>query len=140
MDPGLALMAMAHNTGPVRDGGDDRGRGHQRLYRAVVLHRGAVYFFEQFPTALRGREHFLGEATGVVLSVQQPSFFGTIAVVVAGACNPLAFGKETVGQLELVTKRARSWPQSLLSSSSETMMPRPAAGPWRGRCAQRCAP
>ena len=32
-------------------------------------------------------------------------FFGTIAVVVAcGACVPLLFGKETVGQLELVTE------------------------------------
>jgi predicted phage tail protein len=32
-------------------------------------------------------------------------FFGTIAVVVAaGACMPLLFGKETVGQLELVTE------------------------------------
>jgi hypothetical protein len=30
------------------------------------------------------------------------NLFGTIAVVVAGAVNPLAFGKATVGQLELV--------------------------------------
>jgi hypothetical protein len=30
-------------------------------------------------------------------------FFGTIAVVVAiGACVPVLFGKETVGQLEMV--------------------------------------
>jgi hypothetical protein len=27
-----------------------------------------------------------------------------VVVVVAGACNPLAFGKETVGRLELVTE------------------------------------
>jgi hypothetical protein len=34
-------------------------------------------------------------------------FFGTIAVVVMiGACVPLLFGKETVGQLEMVTEAA----------------------------------
>ena len=40
-------------------------------------------------------------------------FFGTIMMVVAvGACVPLLFGKETVGQLEVVTetRRARSRP------------------------------
>jgi drug/metabolite transporter (DMT)-like permease len=32
-------------------------------------------------------------------------FFGTITVVVAiGACVPLLFGKETVGQLEMITE------------------------------------
>ena len=32
-------------------------------------------------------------------------FFGTIAAVVTvGACLPLLFGKETVGQLEMVTE------------------------------------
>ena len=72
-----------------------------------------VYLSEQFPTALRGRGHFFGEATGRIFSgvitpfVVEPHtgspvfFFGWIAVVVAiGACIPLAFGKETVGQLE----------------------------------------
>ena len=35
-------------------------------------------------------------------------FFATIAVVVAiGATVPLLFGKETVGQLEMVTETAR---------------------------------
>jgi hypothetical protein len=34
-------------------------------------------------------------------------FFGTIAAVVTvGACIPLLFGKETVGQLEMVTAAA----------------------------------
>jgi hypothetical protein len=34
-------------------------------------------------------------------------FFGTIAMVVTiGACVPLLFGKETVGQLEMVTEPA----------------------------------
>jgi MFS family permease len=115
--PGLALMAMAHTLG---------------VYATVAMTAGAiitgltvlssftavrVYLSEQFPTALRGRGHFFGEASGRVFSgVLTPFFlepytgsatifFGTIAVVVAiGACIPLAFGKETVGQLELVTE------------------------------------
>jgi hypothetical protein len=34
-------------------------------------------------------------------------FFGTVATVVTvGACVPLLFGKETVGQLEMVTAAA----------------------------------
>ena len=76
-----------------------------------------VYLSEQFPTALRGRGHFFGEATGRLFSgvltpfLLEPHtgsptiFFGTIMVVVAvGACVPLLVGKETVGQLELVTE------------------------------------
>ena len=115
--PGLVLMAMAHSLG---------------AYSTVAMTAGAiitgftvlssfpavrVYLSEQFPTELRGRGHFFGEATGRVFSgVLTPFFlepytgsatifFGTIAVVVAvGACIPLLFGKETVGQLELVTE------------------------------------
>jgi putative MFS transporter len=118
--PGLLLMAMAHNAGS---------------YATVAMTAGAiitgftvlssfpavrVYLSEQFPTALRGRGHFFGEATGRIFSgVLTPFFlepytgsatifFGTIAVVVAaGACIPLAFGKETVGQLELVTETSQ---------------------------------
>jgi hypothetical protein len=76
-----------------------------------------VYLSEQFPTALRGRGHFFGESTARVFSgvltpfllepyTGNPTiFFGTIMVVVAvGACVPLLFGKETIGQLELVTE------------------------------------
>jgi hypothetical protein len=75
-----------------------------------------VCLSEQFPTALRGRGHFFGGATGRIFSgVLTPFFlepftgsatifFGTIALVVAiGAYIPLLFGKETVGRLELVT-------------------------------------
>ena len=115
--PGLVLMAMAHDLGE---------------YATVAMTAGAiitgftvlssfpavrVYLSEQFPTALRGRGHFFGEATGRIFSgVLTPFFlepytgsatifFGTITVVVAiGACIPLLFGKETVGQLELVTE------------------------------------
>jgi len=76
-----------------------------------------VYLSEQFPTALRGPGHFFGEATGRIFSgvlapfLPEPHtgsatiFFGTIAAVVAtGACVPPLFGKEAIGQLELVTE------------------------------------
>ena len=34
-------------------------------------------------------------------------FFGTVAAIVTiGACIPLLFGKETIGQLEMVTAAA----------------------------------
>jgi MFS family permease len=115
--PGLVLMAIAHDLGD---------------YATVAMTAGAlitgftvlssfpavrVYLSEQFPTALRGRGHFFGEATGRIFSgVVTPFFlvphtgsaiffFGWIAVVVGiGACIPLVFGKETIGQLELVTE------------------------------------
>ena len=87
------------------------------LPKALVAVR--VYLSEQFPTALRGRGHFFGEATARLFAgvltpfLLEPYtnsatiFFGTIAVVVTiGACVPLLFGKETVGQLEMVTEAA----------------------------------
>ncbi len=115
--PGLALMALAHSTGE---------------YATVVMSAGAiitgltvlssfpavrVYISEQFPTALRGRGHIFDEASGRIFAgvlapyLLEPMtgsatvFFGTIiAVVACGAFIPLIFGKETVGQLELVTE------------------------------------
>ena len=113
--PGLALMGTAHLTG---------------AYGSVVMTAGALwtgftmlasfpatrmYLCEQFPTALRGRGHTFGEAfarlfAGVlapflmVPHTGSPTiFFGTILVaVIAGAFAPLLFGKETVGQIEVV--------------------------------------
>jgi MFS family permease len=115
--PGLALMAMAHNAGPYATVAMTAGAIITGLTVLSSFTAVRVYLSEQFPTALRGRGHFFGEATGRIFSgVLTPFFlepytgsatvfFGTIAVVVAaGACVPLAFGKETVGQLELVTE------------------------------------
>jgi MFS family permease len=78
-----------------------------------------VYLSEQFPTALRGRGQPFGESFGrlfagvlapflMVPHTSSPTiFFGTILVVVAiGAFIPLAFGRETLGQLETVTEGA----------------------------------
>jgi MFS family permease len=115
--PGLALMLLAHRAGD---------------YSGVVMVAGGliigftvlsaftatrVYLSEQFPTALRGRGHTFGEsfarlfAGGLAPFLMEPHtgsapiFFGTIFVVVAiGAFIPLAFGRETIGQLETVTE------------------------------------
>ena len=115
--PGIGLMAVAHLTG---------------AFAAVVFIAGAliagftvlaafpctrVYLSEQFPTDLRGRGHFFGESTarlfaGVLFplfleryTASPVVFFGTLlAVVAVGACLPLLFGRETVGQLETVSE------------------------------------
>src|SRR5271168_396928 len=69
------------------------------------------------PDRLRGRGHIFGESVSRLFAgvlapfLMEPHtssptiFFGTILVVVAiGAFIPLAFGRETVGQLETVTE------------------------------------
>jgi MFS family permease len=117
--PGLALMMMAHQV-------PDYARtlmivgalitGFTVLSAATASR---VYLSEQFPTALRGRGHIFGEAFGRVFSgvlapflmapfTGSPTiFFGTMAFLVAiGAFIPLMLGRETVGQLELVTETA----------------------------------
>lgn len=115
--PGIFLMLIANRAG---------------AYDTLVMVTGAlitgftvlsaftatrVYISEQFPTALRGRGHIFSESTvrlfaGVLAPyLMEPHtgsatiFFGAIFVVVAvGAFIPLAFGRETVGQLETVTE------------------------------------
>ena len=115
--PGLLLMAVAHNAGD---------------YSTVVFVAGAlitgftvlstfpavrVYLSEQFPTALRGRGHYFGEAMSRVFSAvlapfllepyagSAPIFFGTLLIVaLVGAFVPMLFGRETTGQLETVTE------------------------------------
>ena len=117
--PGLALMALAHRTGDYATVAMSAGAIITGLTVLSSFTAVRVYLSEQFPTALRGRGHFFGEATGRIFSgvlvpyLLEPYtesatiFFGTIAVVVAiGACVPLLFGKETVGQLEMVTEAA----------------------------------
>lgn len=115
--PGLALMGMAHHMGPYASVAMTAGAiitGFTVLSSFTAVR---VYLSEQFPTALRGRGHVFGEATGRIFAgvltpfLLEPYtgnatvFFGTIMAVVAiGACVPLLFGRETVGQLELVTE------------------------------------
>jgi len=115
--PGLALMAIAHRTGEYATVAMSAGAIITGLTVLSSFTAVRIYLSEQFPTALRGRGHFFGEATGRIFSgvlvpyLLEPYtesatiFFGTIAVVVMmGACVPLVFGKETVGQLEMVTE------------------------------------
>ena len=117
--PGLALMGLAHRTGDYATVAMSAGAIITGLTVLSSFTAVRVYLSEQFPTALRGRGHFFGEAIGRTFSgvlvpyLLEPYtesatiFFGTIAVVVAiGACVPLLFGKETVGQLEMVTGAA----------------------------------
>jgi MFS transporter, putative metabolite:H+ symporter len=115
--PGLALMGLAHQAGSYATVAMSAGAIITGLTVLSSFPAVRVYLSEQFPTALRGRGHFFGEATGRIFAgvltpfLLEPYtgsatiFFGTIAGVVAiGACIPLLFGKETVGQLEIVTE------------------------------------
>ena len=117
--PGLALMALAHRTGEYATVAMSAGAIITGLTVLSSFTAVRVYLSEQFPTALRGRGHFSGEATARIFSgVLMPYllepytgsptiFFGTVAAVVTvGACVPLLFGKETAGQLEMVTAAA----------------------------------
>jgi MFS family permease len=115
--PGLLLMAMAHSAGGLATvvfvaGALITGFTVLSTFPAV-----RVYLSEQFPTALRGRGQYFGEASGrVAAGVLAPFllepytgspvvFFGTLLVVaLIGAFVPVLFGKETVGQLETVTE------------------------------------
>ena len=129
--PGLLLMMLAHNF-------------HD--YAGIVFIVGVlitgftvlscfpavrVYISEQFPTALRGRGHFFSESSarflaGVCLpfllephTASPTIFFGTLAVIVTtGALVPVLFGRETVGQLELVTESAPAQPAVLHAAAA----------------------
>jgi MFS family permease len=117
--PGLALMGLAHRAGAYATVAMTAGAMITGLTVLSSFPAVRVYLSEQFPTTLRGRGHFFGEATGRLFAgvltpfLLEPYtnsatiFFGTIAAVVAiGACVPVLFGKETVGQLEMVTEAA----------------------------------
>ncbi|HTQ33199.1 MAG TPA: MFS transporter, partial [Stellaceae bacterium] len=115
--PGLLLMLLAHRMGEYAGvtmvaGGLIIGFTVLSAFTAT-----RVYLSEQFPTELRGRGHIFGESFGRLFAgglapfLMEPHtgsaaiFFGTIFVIVAvGAFIPLAFGKETVGQLETVSE------------------------------------
>lgn len=119
---GLALMVAAHRVA---------GSIFGMPGSAVVFATGAVisgmtvissfpsvriYMTEQFPTNLRGRGYFFSEMAGRVIAgilipffiarhtASPVIFFGTMLVfALMGAFVPVLFGRETVGQLELVT-------------------------------------
>jgi MFS transporter, putative metabolite:H+ symporter len=115
--PGLLLMMTAHAMGSAATpmfvvGTLITGFTVLSCFPAV-----RVYLSEQFPTALRGRGHFFGESFARVFAgvlapfllephTGSPSiFFGTMVVLVTfGACIPLVFGRETLGNLETFTE------------------------------------
>jgi MFS family permease len=115
--PGLSLMLLAHRAGPLAAASMITGAlitGFTVLSGATAFR---IYLSEQFPTGLRGRGHIFGESVGRIFSgvlapflmephvASAPIFFGTILVIVSiGAFVPLLFGRETRGQLELVTE------------------------------------
>jgi MFS transporter, putative metabolite:H+ symporter len=117
--PGVFLMMMAHRAGTnativMTAGGLITGFTVLSAFSTT-----RVYLSEQFPTALRGRGHIFGESFGRIFAgvlgpflmtpyTGSPTiFFGTILFVVAiGALIPVLFGKETVGQLEIIAAEA----------------------------------
>ncbi len=115
--PGFFLMLLSHMAGPYA--GALMIAGGLIIGFTVVSAFPAtrVYLSEQFPTALRGRGHLFGESCGRIFAgglvpffmaphTGSPTiFFGTMLLFAAiGAAVPLLFGKETVGQIELVTE------------------------------------
>ncbi len=113
--PGYSLMMLAHSAGSYAHalmivGGLIVGFTVVSAFSAT-----RVYMSEQFPTALRGRGHIFGESSGrIVFAGLLPAlmvpytgspaiFFGTTMFFAAvGAFVPLVFGKETVGQIEVI--------------------------------------
>jgi MFS family permease len=74
-----------------------------------------IYLSQQFPTALRGRGHLFGESVGRIFAgglvpffmaphTGSPTiFFGTMLLFAAiGAVVPILWGKETIGQIEVI--------------------------------------
>jgi len=117
--PGLALMLLANRAGDFAGVAMTAGGLIMGFTVLSAFTATRVYLSEQFPTELRGRGHIFGESFGRLFAgvlapfLMEPHtgsaviFFGTIFVVAAiGAFIPLAFGRETVGQLETVTQLA----------------------------------
>jgi MFS family permease len=118
--PGIALMAGAHWAGEIASVVFVAGTLITGFTVLSAFPCTRVYLSEQFSTALRGRGQFFGESSarlfaGVLFplfmeryTASAQVFFGTLLVVVGvGACLPLLFGRETVGNLETVTKGVR---------------------------------
>jgi MFS transporter, putative metabolite:H+ symporter len=117
--PGLLLMMTAHQMGSAATIVFEAGTLITGFTVLSCFPAVRMYLSEQFPTALRGRGHFFGESfarvfAGVLAPFVMAShtgspiiFFGTmVGVVMFGACIPLVFGRETLGNLETFTETA----------------------------------
>jgi MFS family permease len=115
--PGLCLMLLAHRAGGFAGTVMIAGALMTGFTALSAGTAARIYLSEQFPTALRGRGHMFGESFGRMFSgvlapflmtpfTGSPAiFFGTlIAVAAIGAFIPVALGRETIGQLEIVTE------------------------------------
>ncbi len=116
--PGLLLMMTAHRMGGAATIAFEVGTVITGFTVLSAFPAVRMYLSEQFPTALRGRGHFFGESFGRVFAgviapflmashTGSPAiFFGSmVGVVAVGACIPLLFGRETLGNLETFTER-----------------------------------
>ena len=113
--PGFCLMLLSHTAGEYARvlmiaGGLIIGFTVVSAFSAT-----RVYLSEQFPTALRGRGHLFGESCGKLFAggllpffmaphTGSPTiFFGTMLLFAAiGAVVPIVWGKETIGQIEVI--------------------------------------
>jgi MFS transporter, putative metabolite:H+ symporter len=113
--PGFCLMLFSHRAGPyahvlMTAGGLLVGFTVVSAFPATRM-----YLSEQFPTALRGRGHIFGESCGKIFAgglvpffmaphTGSPTiFFGTMLLFAAiGAFVPIVWGKETIGQIEVI--------------------------------------
>jgi MFS family permease len=113
--PGYSLMMLAHSAGSYAHGLMIAGGLIVGFTVVSAFSATRVYMSEQFPTALRGRGHIFGESSGrIVFAGLLPAlmvpytgspaiFFGTTMFFAAiGAFIPILFGKETVGQIEVI--------------------------------------
>jgi MFS transporter, putative metabolite:H+ symporter len=113
--PGFLLMLLSHAAGQharvlMIAGGLLVGFTVVSAFPATRM-----YLSEQFPTALRGRGHLFGESVGRIFAgglipffmaphTGSPTiFFGTMLLFAAiGAVVPILWGKETIGQIEVI--------------------------------------
>jgi MFS family permease len=113
--PGFCLMLLSHTAGPYARvlmiaGGLVTGFTVVSAFSAT-----RVYISEQFPTALPGRGHIFGESCGRIFAgglvpffmaphTGSPTiFFSTMLLFAAiGAFVPIVWGKETIGQIEVI--------------------------------------
>jgi MFS family permease len=113
--PGFGLMLLSHRAGPYAGGLMIAGGLIIGFTVVSAFPATRVYLSEQFPTALRGRGHLFGESCGKIFGgglvpffmaphTGSPTiFFGTMLLFAAiGALVPLVWGKETVGQIEVI--------------------------------------
>jgi MFS family permease len=113
--PGFCLMLLSHTAGPYAHELMTAGGLLVGFTVVSAFPATRMYLSEQFPTALRGRGHIFGESCGKIFAgglvpffmaphTGSPTiFFGTMLIFAAiGAFVPIMWGKETIGQIEVI--------------------------------------